>query len=120
MFERGNELRKKYGDDAVFDFSLGNPDAPPPAVFGEKIIEYVREPGVNKYGYMSNAGYPETRAVIAARVSKEQRTRLTADDTVMTCGAGGALNVVLKTVLNPGDEVLAVAPCFHRKPRRCV
>ena len=112
MFERGNELRKKYGDDAVFDFSLGNPDAPPPAVFGEKIIEYVREPGVNKYGYMSNAGYPETRAVIAARVSKEQRTRLTADDTVMTCGAGGALNVVLKTVLNPGDEVLAVAPCF--------
>ena len=112
MFERGNELRKKYGDDAVFDFSLGNPDAPPPAVFEEKIIECVRESGANKYGYMSNAGYPQTRAVIAARVSKEQRTRLTADDTVMTCGAGGALNVVLKTVLNPGDEVLSVAPCF--------
>ena len=112
MFERGNELRKKYGDDAVFDFSLGNPDAPPPAVFEEKIIECVRESGANKYGYMSNAGYPQTRAVIADRVSKEQQTRLTADDTVMTCGAGGALNVVLKTVLNPGDEVLAVAPCF--------
>ena len=50
MFERGNELRKKYGDDAVFDFSLGNPDAPPPAVFEEKIYECVRESGANKYG----------------------------------------------------------------------
>lgn len=112
MFERGNELRQKYGAEAVFDFSLGNPDAAPPAIFEEKIIEWVGTPGANKYGYMSNAGHVQTREWVAARVSKEQNTAVTADHVVMCCGAGGALNVVLKTVLNPGDEVLASAPCF--------
>lgn len=112
MFERGNELRQKYGADAVFDFSLGNPDAAPPAVFEEKIVEWVRTPGENKYGYMSNAGHQEAREAVAARVSAEQNTTVPAGCVVMTCGAGGALNVVLKTILNPGDEVLAPAPCF--------
>lgn len=112
MFERGNELRARFGADAVFDFSLGNPDVPPPQEFEKAILEWVNKPGENKYGYMSNAGHNETRKAIAQRVSQEQKVEVPTESIVMTCGAGGALNVVLKTLLNPDDEVLAPAPCF--------
>lgn len=109
MFEEGARLRAIHGADKVYDFSLGNPDVPPPA----RVVEVMQElAGTMNHGYMPNAGYPEVRETIAARASKTYEVPLQADDIIMTCGAGGGLNVVLKAILNPGDEVLAIAPYF--------
>jgi len=112
MFEEGEKLRKLYGADQVYDFSLGNPDLEPPLGTLEALKRLVSadQPGLHKY--MSNAGYQDVRDKIADHVSKESGITLTGRHIIMTCGAAGGLNVVLKTILNPGDEVVIFAPFF--------
>ena len=112
MFETGNVLRAAHGADKVCDFSLGNPDVEPPAAFQRALEDIVSVPLTRKHGYMPNAGYPESRARVAEQVAREQGVPVTADQVVMSCGASGALNCVLKTILDPGDEVIASVPCF--------
>ena len=113
MFEAGIQLKQKYGDDAVCDFSLGNPDLAPPPAVGKALAEFVKhvdEPF--SLGYMPNNGFGWAREKLAAHLSKEQGVELTANDVILTCGAAGALNVIFRTVLEPGDEVLTVTPYF--------
>jgi aspartate aminotransferase len=112
MFEEGAKLKGQYGADRVYDFSLGNPNLDPPLGFKEQLHRIVNLDSPGKHAYMPNAGYPETRAAVAAYLSREHEMPLTADHVMMTCGAGGALNVILKTLLDPGDEVLVPAPFF--------
>ncbi len=110
MFETGAELKKKYGKENVFDFSLGNPDILPPDKFNRTLVEKASD--TTMHAYMPNAGYPYVREKVAVFASKEQETDLSGGNIVMTTGAGGALNTVLKTVINPGDNVIASTPCF--------
>ena len=112
MFEEGVRLKRRNGEDNVFDFSLGNPDLEPPALFIRLLQKAVTEVTAGRHGYMPNAGYPETREAVAGYLSAEHRVSLSMNEVVMTCGAGGALNVVLKTLLDPGDEVIVIAPYF--------
>jgi aspartate aminotransferase len=112
MFEAGAILRAEHGADKVCDFSLGNPDVEPPREFQRALEEVVLAPVVRKHGYMPNAGYPDARARVAEQVSREQGIPLSGDDVVMSCGASGAMNAALKTILEPGDEVIASVPCF--------
>ncbi len=112
MFEEGARLKAQHGAQNVFDFSLGNPNLPPPARFEQILQEVVAHTGPGDHGYMPNTGYAFTRAAVAEYLSRQQGVELNADDLVMTCGAAGALNIVLKTILNPDDEVITPTPCF--------
>jgi len=112
MFEEGGRLRQEFGADNVFDFTLGNPDVEPPAAFQDELLKLARNPIPGMHRYMNNAGYEETRSAVAAKLSKDSNIPVTSDHVIMTCGAGGALNVVLKTILNPGEEVIILAPYF--------
>jgi aspartate aminotransferase len=113
MFEAGLELKRRFGADAVQDLSLGNPDLPPPAAVGEALHALAQEATQPlAFGYMSNAGYPELRAALAQTVAQEQGVAVEARHIVVTCGAAGAINVVLRAVIEPGDEVLTIAPYF--------
>jgi len=112
MFEEGAILRQKYGDENVFDFTLGNPTMEPPAELNEQLKQLANAPVPGMHRYMNNAGYEETRAAIAEAINGRCGKILTANHIVMTCGAGAALNVVLKTILNPGDQVLILSPYF--------
>jgi aspartate aminotransferase len=112
MFEQGNQMREEYGPDNVFDFSLGNPNLEPPPRFNEILDELVKDPAPGLHGYMPNAGYVETRQAVADYLNTFNKARFSPDDIVMTVGAGGALNVVLKTILNPGEEVIIPSPYF--------
>ena len=113
MFEAGIELKKRYGEDQVCDFSLGNPDlTPPPAVVDamrELTSQVARPAGL---GYMPNAGYPDVRAGLAAHLSREQQAPLQAAHVIMTCGAAGGINAFFRAVLTPGEEVICPAPYF--------
>jgi len=111
MFEEGIKLKKEFGADQVYDFSLGNPDLPPPSAFDTVLAALARNAG-SGHGYMPNAGYPEVRAAVALKASREQGLSIPADDIVMTVGAAGGLNVILKTILDPGDEVIVIRPWF--------
>ncbi|PKL07700.1 MAG: aspartate aminotransferase [Spirochaetae bacterium HGW-Spirochaetae-7] len=112
MFEAGIALKARLGADAVFDFSLGNPDLEPPPEFTAalKAAAGSDEPGA--HAYMINSGYPFARAAMSEKVALEHGVPTTADDIVMTVGAAGAINVILGTVLNPGDEVVVIRPYF--------
>jgi len=110
MFEEGSRLKAEHGAENVFDFSLGNPNLAPPEKFNQILDAVVREKGW--HGYMPQAGYPHVREKIADFISRDQDCGVTANDVVMTCGAAGALNITLKAVLDPGDEVLSPTPCF--------
>ncbi len=113
MFEAGIALKQEHGETAVCDFSLGNPDLPPPPAVAQglrDLADKVNQPF--SLGYMPNGGYPWARALLAEHLSKEQGVALTGDDVVLTCGAAGALNAFFKTVLDPQDEVMALAPYF--------
>ena len=113
MFEEGKRLAALYGSENVYDFSLGNPNFPAPEAVrteGIKILE--SEDPVALHGYMSNAGYPEVRQAIADHLNGQYGTKYGVDQIIMTVGAAGGLNVILKTLLNPGDEVLVFAPYF--------
>ena len=112
MFETGAQLKQQYGPENVFDFSLGNPDMPPIEDFSRVLKEILDQDIPGKHGYMPNAGYPHVRRAVADQVSLEQKTKIGEASVVMTCGAGGGMNAVLKSVLNPGDRVLVSAPCF--------
>ncbi|MDF9407342.1 pyridoxal phosphate-dependent aminotransferase [Pelotomaculum isophthalicicum JI] len=112
MFEEGERLRKQFGDENVYDFSLGNPDVEPPKAFKEALKKIALEPITGMHRYMSNAGYPETRRAVAEALAEQCGLSFKENHIVMTCGAGGALNVVLKTILDPGDEVIILSPFF--------
>ncbi len=112
MFEEGVVLKKQYGEENVFDLSIGNPVMEPPSEFDRELRWLVERTKPGMHRYMENAGYAETRAAVAAQLSSETGIKFTMNDIVMTCGAAGGLNVVLKTILNPGDEVIVFAPYF--------
>ncbi|MFH1673565.1 MAG: pyridoxal phosphate-dependent aminotransferase [Pseudomonadota bacterium] len=112
MFEEGSRLKAEHGAENVFDFSLGNPNVEPPEQFSKILKETASTFKPGSHAYMPNIGYLETRRTIADFLTDEQGLFITAEDIVMTCGAAGALNVVLKTILNPGEEVITPAPYF--------
>ena len=112
MFETGIKLKKEHGADNVCDFSLGNPDLEPPAELLPVLEQLIRDTTPRSHGYMPNGGYPEVRQAIAEHVSGIHGVALSGECLVMSCGAAGALNVALKSILNPGDTVLACTPCF--------
>lgn len=112
MFEEGERLRQEFGADNIFDFTLGNPDVEPPEAFRNELLTLAQHPLPGMHRYMNNAGYTDTRSAVAAKLSADSGLPVSADHVIMTCGAGGALNVVLKTILNPGEEVIILAPFF--------
>lgn len=112
MFEEGANLKKHYGEDNVFDLSIGNPVMEPPPEFNQELKKLLKKPIPGMHRYMENAGYADTRAAVAVQLSHDTGIKFCGNDIVMTCGAAGALNVVLKTILNPGDEVIVFAPYF--------
>jgi len=113
MFEKGLELKREFGEDSVCDFSLGNPDVPPPAAARDALVriadESVRPPGL---GYCPNAGIPAVRKVMADMLSRQQKTPVSDKDIVMTVGAAGALVSFFRAVIEPDDEVITPAPYF--------
>ena len=112
MFEEGAILKQQYGNENVFDLSLGNPVMEPPPEFAQELRRLAENPLPGMHRYMENAGYPETREAVAEQLSLETDIKFTMKEIVMTCGAGGGLNVLLKTILNPGEEVIIFAPYF--------
>ncbi len=112
MFEAGIALKAQYGDDNVFDLSLGNPVAEPPEEFRQELRRLAENPIKGMHRYMPNAGYPETRGAVASSLKSETGLDISANEIVMTCGAAAALNVVLKTILNPGEQVVLLSPYF--------
>ena len=112
MFEEGGRLKAIHGADKVFDFSLGNPNVPPPDIFEKTLRDLLDSGEAKDHGYMPNTGYPFVRKAVALQVEKEQGAPVTADDIIMTCGAAGALNATFKALLDPGDEVITPAPYF--------
>ena len=113
MFEKGLELKRQHGADAVCDFSLGNPDVPPPAK-AKAVLEAIAAEAVKPLGlgYCPNAGIPAVREAIAAYLARQQQTAVTAANVVMTVGAAGALVSFFRAVIEPGDEVICPAPYF--------
>ena len=113
MFLEGKELARQVGAENVYDFSLGNPMTPVPDCYNQAIVRAVQtESSLELHGYMDNAGYPETRQAVARSLNRRFGTEFEKEHIVMTVGDAGALNVVLKTILDAGDEVLALAPYF--------
>jgi aspartate aminotransferase len=112
MFEEGVRLKRERGADAVFDFSLGNPDLEPPSAVLDTLRRVVAGNPPGSHGYMPNPGYSDVREAVATKLHRETGLDFTAEDIFMTVGAAGACNVILKSLLDPGDEVLVLAPYF--------
>lgn len=112
MFEEGAQLKAKFGADQVCDFTLGNPNAPPPPSFFEELRNVAAADDPAAHRYMTNAGLPAARRAIAEKLGRDHGVALTERNIVMSCGAAGGLNVVLKVILDPGDEVIVLAPFF--------
>lgn len=113
MFEEGNRLAKLYGPENVFDFSIGNPSVTPPEQIRTAITDILNEENpLTVHGYMNNSGYEDVRQTIAEHINHQHGTAFSAQNIVMTCGAAGGLNVILKTLLNPEDDVIVFAPFF--------
>jgi aspartate aminotransferase len=112
MFEEGIALKKKFGEENVFDFSLGNPIIEPPQAFHRELRKWIDKPAAGMHRYMPNAGYPETRASVAKYLASQTGLPFSGSDIVMTCGAAGGINVALKTVVEAGDEVIIFKPYF--------
>ena len=112
MFEEGAKLKQQYGPEKVCDFSLGNPDLPPPETFQAALEKAASDRSPSVHSYMPNAGYPKVRNRIAEQVTKDHNVALSADEVIMTCGAAGGLNIIFKALLNPEDEVITPAPFF--------
>jgi len=110
MFEEGKRLKSLYGAENVYDFSLGNPALQPPEELINSLVKHAPEPGVHRY--MLNAGYEDVREKVATHHSKTIDGELTKQNIIMTVGAAGGLNVTLKAILDPGDEVIVLAPYF--------
>ena len=113
MFEAAAELKAKFGADNVFDFSLGNPDVPPPPQVAEVVKKIAADAGKPlSLGYCPNAGLPDVRAALAQRIGMEQESSIDASHVIVTSGAAGALNTILRTILMQGEEVICFAPYF--------
>ena len=113
MFEEGKKLQKLYGKENVFDFSLGNPSVPAPKKVKEAIIKILEnEDPCFLHGYMSNSGFEDVREKIAESINRKFGTNFSAKNLIMTVGAASGLNIVLKSIINPGDEVINFAPYF--------
>ena len=119
MFNEGREMAAKYGEENVFDFSLGNPATPAPKALNDAIRDLLDEAdakgaagSLGIHGYMANAGYEEVRQAIAENLNERFGTKFTAHNLVMTVGAAGGLNIIFKTILDPDDEVIVFAPFF--------
>lgn len=113
MFEEGKRLSEIYGEENVFDYSIGNPNIEAPSEIKDIIIKILNEENPNKlHGYMNNSGYEDVREGIAENINVKYNTKLNYENIVMTCGAAGGLNIILKIILNPGDEVIIFAPFF--------
>ncbi|HZK34483.1 MAG TPA: pyridoxal phosphate-dependent aminotransferase [Bacillota bacterium] len=112
MFEQGEMLRKAYGSDKVYDFSLGNPEVEPPSGVKQSLRKFALDDTPGQHRYMSNAGFADVRATISNHIKMKSGIELSPDNIIMTCGAAGGLNVVLKTILDPGDEVIILSPYF--------
>lgn len=112
MFEEGVRRKRLFGNDNVFDFSLGNPVIEPPNEFNRILKKLANDKGTGRHAYMPNAGYEETRKAVADYLADHNQGRLSSSDVVMTVGAGGALNIILKTILDPDDEVIIPSPYF--------
>jgi aspartate aminotransferase len=112
MFEEGALLKKEFGEDKVYDFSIGNPDLEPPEGVVQEIASVAHNQQKGCHGYMPNAGYMETRIAMGKKVSQEQGVPVGGEQVVMACGAAGALNCLFKAILSPGDQVLVPAPFF--------
>ena len=113
MFEEGKKMAQEYGAENVYDFSLGNPNVPAPVQVKKAIIEELENNDpVVLHGYMSNSGYEDVRQAVAESLNRRFGTEFHENNIVMTVGAAGGLNVILKAILNPGDQVLVIAPYF--------
>jgi aspartate aminotransferase len=112
MFEEGNEMKAKYGADNVHDFTLGNPVMEPPVQLVEKLREVAADPAAGQHRYMPNAGYPWVRDKVAEVLAEESGVAIGGGNVIMTVGAACAVNVTLKVILEPGDEVLVLSPYF--------
>ncbi|WP_143316159.1 pyridoxal phosphate-dependent aminotransferase [Clostridium sp. HBUAS56017] len=113
MFEEGKRLSAIYGEENVFDYSLGNPNVEPPETIRKAISDILQEESPNYvHGYMNNSGYEDVREEIAKYINKKNGVNLNFENIIMTCGAAGGLNIILKTILNPEDEVITFAPFF--------
>ncbi len=112
VFEEGLTLKAQIGAENVFDLSLGNPVIEPPAEFKNELRRLAEQPMAGMHRYMPNPGYMETRQAVADTLAEETGLPFTGNEIIMTCGAAAAANVVLKTILNPGDEVIILAPYF--------
>lgn len=112
MFEEGLQLKKIHGNDAVLDFSLGNPDVEAPPEVKKALEEILKNYNPKMHGYMPNAGLPETRKILAYKVSKEQGIDVPPENIIVTVGAAGGINIVLKTIIDEGDKVLFPSPYF--------
>jgi len=112
MFEEGGRLTKIHGAENVYDFSLGNPNVPPPAIVEEKLREIVCDCEPGAHGYMSNAGLAEMREAVSAFLCREDCVSIASEHIVATCGAAGALNIIFKGFFDPGDELLVPSPYF--------
>jgi aspartate aminotransferase len=113
MFEEGKRLAAIYGEENVFDYSLGNPNVEPPEDVQRAVIDIITEESPNLvHGYMNNSGFEDVRQKIAEYINDKNKTNLTLENIIMTCGAAGGLNIILKTIINPSDEVIVLAPFF--------
>lgn len=113
MFEEGKRLAEIYGADNVYDFSLGNPSIEPPIEIKQAILDILQTESSNSiHGYMNNSGYEDVRYIVACAINKRFNTKFNEHNIVMTVGAASALNIILKTLLNPNDEVIVFAPYF--------
>ena len=113
MFEEGKRLKKIYGDDKVFDFSLGNPNVPAPEEVKQAIVDVIEnEESTMVHGYMSNSGFEDVRDAIAESINQKFETNFEGKNIIMTAGAACGLNCILKSIINPEDEVIVFAPYF--------
>ena len=113
MFEEGKKLAAKYGALNVYDFSLGNPSTPPPEGVRQAMSDIINEVNPGRlHGYMNNSGHEDVRGAVADSLNKRFGTSFSYENIIMTVGAAGGLNVILKSIIDPGDEVIAFAPYF--------
>lgn len=112
MFEEGIRIKKLYGEDSVYDFSLGNPDTEPPEALNQALIDAVTHPAKGMHRYMSNSGYEEARTEIADYLTEERGLPFTSTHIFMTAGCAGGLNMILRSMLNRRDEVIVPSPFF--------
>jgi aspartate aminotransferase len=116
MFEEGARLKRELGADKVFDFTLGNPEVEPPATVLAALRRVAGDEELGRHGYMPNLGFADVRAAIAKSLASETSVPFAAENICMTVGAAGACNVILKSILDPGDEVILLAPFFAEYP----